>query len=266
MGWIQAHPAQKPELPQGRLHVGDVLADFSLTILGGKADREYLGIADGETHMSLASIDARFVVVQFFNCLCAECQHDLAEMDSLRAALEMEAWQAEHAEQVSQVSLASQAKQVHMAGTSAPAGTSTQTGGAGRADRMQGEPSVSSVIVPDGMGDGDVSNNSKGASANVESSEKAEGREQVSQHFVRFIGIAVHDEARRVAAFRKREGVGFPLFVDRSNTLLERFGIVAPPAACLLERTEQGAVIRSIASGSQEERTRFIKALREQLH
>lgn len=173
LGWQELHPERRAGKDEDSLHAGDSLPEVRLSILGGTPDRRYLGLPDEAVHMRLADIRARYVLIQFFNCLCAECRYELEQMDGFLASL---------------------------------------------------SPEESGIV--------------------------------------RIIGIAVHDEARRVAAFRRNEGVGFPLFVDRSDVLLERFGIVAPPAACLLEQGEHGPVIRRVVSGTREERKRFLEDVR----
>jgi thiol-disulfide isomerase/thioredoxin len=178
MGWVASHPEALPD-ESGRAAPGTVVADVHLSILGGDADRAYLGLPEDAVHMRFAAIGAHYVVVQFFNCLCADCLRELAQMDALREELELK----------------------------------------------------------------DVS-----------------GEEGVP--LLRFIGIAVHDEARRVAAFRRKQKTGFPLFVDRSGALLEGLGITAPPAACLLEKTEQGVIVRALAAGSDRERDTFVQMVR----
>ncbi|MFV0348640.1 MAG: TlpA family protein disulfide reductase [Halodesulfovibrio sp.] len=178
MGWVVSHPEALPD-ESGRAAPGTVVADVHLSILGGDADRAYLGLPEGAVHMSFAAIRAHYVVVQFFNCLCADCLRELAQMDALREELELK--------------------------------------------NLSGD---------DGL------------------------------PLLRVIGIAVHDEARRVAAFRKKQKTGFPLFVDRSATLLEGLGITAPPAACLLERTAQGMQLRALAAGSAREREGFVRQVR----
>jgi len=178
MGWMASHPEIEPD-ESGRAVPGTTITDVHLSVLGGHADRGYLGLSEDAVHMSFAAIRAHYVVVQFFNCLCADCLRELTQMDALREELELK----------------------------------------------------------DLSGDNGVP-------------------------LLRFIGIAVHDEARRVAAFRKKQKTGFPLFVDRSGTLLEGLGITAPPAACLLERTEQGVIVRALAAGSDREREAFVQMVR----
>lgn len=180
MGWLEVHP-EVVRKPAHSLAAGSRIQDVRLAVLGGDADRRYLGLPDGATHMSYSAIASRFIIVQFFNCLCAECLRDINEMDALRAEFEL-------------------------------AGS---------------------------------------------------GKDENVSESIRFIGIAVHDEARRVAAFRREQKTGFPLFVDRSGDILERMGLEVPPAVCLLERMPEGVVLRTLARNSLQERREFMAMLRQ---
>ncbi|UZP68107.1 hypothetical protein N1030_03775 [Desulfovibrio mangrovi] len=180
MGWLEVHPEVVRKTAHS-LAEGSHIQDVRLAVLGGDADRRYLGLPDGATHMTYSAIASRFILVQFFNCLCAECLRDISEMDALRAELEL-------------------------------VGT-----------------------------------------------DKAEN----ASESIRFIGIAVHDEARRVAAFRREQKTGFPLFVDRSGGILESMGLGVPPAVCLLERMPEGVVLQAMARNSLQERREFMAMLRK---
>jgi peroxiredoxin len=74
-GWKEKHPELivGVEQEQRVLAVGDVFPDCRVAVLDGEQDRKYLGLPMDSKWLSLADLNARFVLIQLYNTLCSDC-------------------------------------------------------------------------------------------------------------------------------------------------------------------------------------------------
>lgn len=73
--WKEAHPDMVAgTVPEQRaLAPGDSFPDCRLALLSGDEDRHYLGLPPDARWLSLADLNARFVLIQLYNTMCHEC-------------------------------------------------------------------------------------------------------------------------------------------------------------------------------------------------
>ncbi len=78
-GWLKQHDESDAEGqgPAKTLGPGDLFPSCRLTVIGGDADREYFGLALDARGLSLADVQAKYVLVVFFNSMCSDCLEEV---------------------------------------------------------------------------------------------------------------------------------------------------------------------------------------------
>lgn len=74
-GWKAVYP-ERVEGSEGKKHVlavGEQFPACRVAVLNGDEDREYLGLPEGTRWLDLAQLRARFVLIQLYNTMCADC-------------------------------------------------------------------------------------------------------------------------------------------------------------------------------------------------
>jgi peroxiredoxin len=74
-GWIE-HTTGRSLKAQG-MRPGDVFPDDRFTVLGGVADRDYLGLPLDARAMSLSEINTEYLLLELFDELCLTCQEEI---------------------------------------------------------------------------------------------------------------------------------------------------------------------------------------------
>lgn len=76
--WKAAYPDKVVGMDTGPrpLAVGDRFPDCRVAVLDGDADRQYLDLPVDAKWLSLADLNARFVLIQLYNTMCNDCVNE----------------------------------------------------------------------------------------------------------------------------------------------------------------------------------------------
>ena len=79
LGWLETHCEQitANTTPTDRPEAGDPFPEVKLSILEGKADRDYLGLEPDSREVTLEDIQTDTLAVIVFNTFCHECVQDI---------------------------------------------------------------------------------------------------------------------------------------------------------------------------------------------
>lgn len=95
----------------------------------------------------------------------------------------------------------------------------------------------------------------------LEAMERVRGTLGDTAESILFLGIAIHDTKRNVAAFRRQDWHGFPLVVDNSAESIEELGLASPPLTCILRKTDSGFTIHYVGRGPAAGESAFIQKI-----
>lgn len=85
--WARLYRSENDRDQVRALSSGEVVPDYELSVLAGKIDRRYLGLAPGTKNFLLKEIGSERVLVWMFNTLCLGCQNQAKKIVALHRKL-----------------------------------------------------------------------------------------------------------------------------------------------------------------------------------